>query len=169
MSILRPVLIVLVVAAVAWWLLSDNDEARVRQAHEDLASLLSKPEDEGGAAAVLRARTLQGLLADSVAVTGDAGALAGSYTSEQAASTVAGVKGLFNRIDITFDEPSISFPADDEAVTEFTATMTGIAITEGQGTVQEMRRVVSTMKNFDGDWQFAAFRMTEPGVSNRSN
>ena len=153
--------VLILVIAVAWWFLREDPEAEVRNAHQELARLLSKAEGEAGSSTIINARILQSMFADNCQVTGDAEMLAGSYTPEQMVSTIVRVQGAFLRIDLTFHELVIEFPAEDDAVANFTAVLVGQLQMEGEGEAGETRKVTSRMRKVEGKWLFAEFRLAK--------
>jgi len=156
----RNVIVILVlVAAAAWWFLHEDAEAEVRDAHQELTRLLSKPEGEAGTTTILNARVLQSMFAESCEVTGDADAFAGSYTPEEMVSTIVRVQGLFVKVDLTFHDLVIEFPAADDAIGNFTAVLVGQSQIDGEGEAAEARDVISRMRKVDGDWVFAEFKL----------
>jgi len=159
---LRTVLLIIVpVVVVAWWLLHENPEARVRNAHEDLARLVSKAEDDTNSTSFLNARALQALFAERCAITGDADAFTQIYTPEELVRTVIGVQARFDSLQLTFGELTIVFPTSDEAAVSFRATLEGRSSIGGDEAVVETRDVVSQMRNVDGEWLFSRFQLTD--------
>lgn len=63
------VLVIAIGALGAGWLLRDNAEAEVRQAHAELARLLNKFEGDATNPRLMSARVLQGLFAETCSVT----------------------------------------------------------------------------------------------------
>ena len=149
------------VIGVAWWLFIDNDEDKIRAAHETLIELLQKTGDEGDAPTLLDALALQGLFAETCVVSGDADAVVGSYTGQQLASTVLQVKALFERVEITTTEFIIEMIGEGAAEIEFSATLDGTSVIEGEEHVLEARTVFSRMDKIDGEWLFSGFRLIE--------
>ena len=165
MSKRNVIVISVLLAAAAWWFLHEDPEAEVRDAHQKLTRLLSKTEGEATSALILNARVLQTMFADSCEVTGNAEMLAGSYTPEEMVSTIIRVQGVFLRVDLTFHDLVIEFPAADDAIVNFTAVLVGKSRLEGEGEVEvelaETREVVSRMRNVEGKWLFAEFRLAK--------
>jgi hypothetical protein len=153
-------LVVLLVAGSLWWVLRDDAEGQIRAAHEQLAGLLNKTEDEGGAAAILNARALRRLFAEAAQVSGDAQGLAGVYSPEELAGTIVRLRGMFQTIDLTFSELSIAFPDSEDAIVEFTAVLNAAGQIEAVQDVSETRRVTTRMQEVDGTWLFAEFLLT---------
>lgn len=153
--------ILLLTSIPTWWLLRETPEAEVSIAHERLETLLTKTEDDSVAAATLNARSLQLLFAETCEVLGDAGVFAGTYTPEAIASTAFQVRALFEQIDLSFGELSVVFPAKDEAVVSFSATLVTSGPAAGAEAVSEIRDVVSRLHRSDGDWVFTSFHLSE--------
>lgn len=150
-------LIVLVLlAAGVWWWLGDDPEDHVRDAHATLERLLSKAEDDtDGSIPIMQLRELQRLFAETCSLSGDAGALGGSYSPEALVGLVVRVRGAVRRVELEFGELTIDFPSDDVAVTRFSASLDGLEIS-GEP-LREARQVESRMREVDGDWQFVSF------------
>jgi hypothetical protein len=110
---------------------------------------------------ILNVRLLQGLFADNCEVTGDAEMLTGSYTSEEMVSTIIQVQGMFQSIELTFHELEVEFPAPDDAITNFTAVLIGQSQVTGEDKAGETREVISRMREVDGKWLFAEFRLAK--------
>ena len=149
-------LAVALIALVAWWVLRDDDEDRVRAAHAELARLLSKTEDASTGATLLNARALDDLFAPAAEVTGDAGPLAGTYSPDDVLRTIVQVQTQFRRIDLTFGELAIEFPEADRATVRFSAELVA---SRPDMTISEARNVVSRMDNVDGQWLFSRFAL----------
>jgi len=157
------VLVILVLlSAAVWWLFHEDPEAEVRNAHQELARLLSKTEGEASSTMIFNARVLQSMFADTCEVTGDAEMFGGSYAPEEMVSTIIRVQGLFLSIDLTFHELVIEFPAADDAIVNFTAVLVGRSMMEGEEEAAETREVISRMRMVEGKWLFAEFRLRSP-------
>lgn len=153
-------LAVLVVAGLAiWWLLGDDPEARVREAHADLAELLSTPDEPVDGLPLARIRRLESLFAEQCLVTGDADLFAGSHRPQDLVQQVLAVHGALDRVDVSFGEIRILFPDEDTAIARFPAVLTATEV--GGETRTESREVESRMQRIDGDWLFAAFDLTD--------
>ena len=161
MSYRKLMVILILLAAAAWWFLHEDPEAEVRNAHHELTRLLSKSVGEASSTMIINARVLQSMFADTCRVTGDAEMLAGSYTPEEMVSTIIRVQALFLKIDLTFHELAINFPAADDAVVNFTAVLVGQSKLEGEGEAAETREVVSRMRKVEGEWLFSEFRLAK--------
>ena len=163
MSYRNVIVILILLVAAAWWFLHEDPEAEVRDAHQELARLLSKAEGADTTTMIFNARVLQGMFADNCVVAGDAEMLAGSYTSEEMVSTIVRVQGVFLSVDLTFHELVIEFPTADEAIVNFTAVLVGQGRLEVEGGVEaaETRTVVSRMRNVEDKWLFAEFRLAK--------
>ena len=159
---IRSVAIVLVLfIAAAWWLLRADPEAEVRNAHRELAELLNKPEGDPDPLSILEIRALQHLFAETCVVTGAARGLLGQYSPEQMVGTIVRVHELFDSIDLRFSEPSISFPADDEAVAVFSAELSAASGRDAVEDVIEARAVTTRMHEIDGSWAFYEINLAE--------
>ena len=156
----RNVIVILVLlAALAWWFLHEDPEAEVRHAHQELARLLSKTEGEASNTMIFNAAVLKGMFADTCEVTGDAEMLAGSHTPEAMVSTIIQLQAMFLSVDLTFHELVIEFPAADVALVNFTAVLVGKSLIEGEEEAAETRKVVSRMRKAEGTWQFSEFNL----------
>ena len=140
---------------------TEDPEAEVRNAHQELTRLLSKTEGEPGGTMILNARILQSMFADTCEFAGDAEMLAGSYTPEEMVSTIIQVRGIFLSIDLTFHELEIEFPAADDAIVHFTAVLVGRSSVEGEEEAAETRAVVSRMRKVEGTWLFSEFKLAK--------
>lgn len=160
MNIRIVIPLVLLLTGAAWWLLYDDPETQVRNAHSELVSLLNKSGEESGSISILNTRLLLGLFANPVNVSGDVDELAGSYSPEEMVRTILSVQGLFQTIDLTVSELMIEFPSDDQAVVNFSAVLEGTSLIDADEAVIETREVVSRMLKVDGDWLYAAFRLS---------
>lgn len=155
------IVISVLLLATAWWFLHEDREAEVREAHQELARLLSKTEGEAAGTMLVDARLLQGLFDESCEVTGDAEMLVDSYTREEMVSTIIQVQAMFDSVDLTFHELVIEFPTMDEALVNFTAVLVGRStMTEGEEAA-ETREVVSRLRNIEGEWLFSEFRLAK--------
>ena len=146
-----------VLALAALQFFYEDPVAQVRDAHEELARLLSKPEGEVNAVALLNAQILQRMFADTCEITGQAERFAGSYTAEEITSIIMQVRQIFTSANLSFGDLEIEFPAEDQATTRFSARLIAQARTEE---AIELREVVSRMRRIDGDWLFTAFDLT---------
>ncbi len=158
----KTIVMVVLLAALAggaWWYFHEDPEAEVRDAHQEFARLLSKPEAEASSAMLFNARVLQTMFADTCDVTGEAEGFGGSYTREGLAGTIMQVRGMFRSVDLTFHDLVIEFPAADETTVNFTARMILRGRTQEAVEAIEMRNVVSRMRKLDGNWRFVAFRL----------
>jgi len=156
----RGLILVLLLCAIgAWWFLHDDPESRVRDAHEALRSLLLKEAGESPAAALVGARSLQNLFAEETSLTGDAGSFGGQYTPQELAATAMRMRELFSAIDLEFETLEVRLQTPDEAVGEFSATLTATRRSGAGGDpdVREFRRVTSRLRRLDGDWRFFRF------------
>lgn len=158
-QITATVILLVTLAGVAWWLFPKDAAAEIRDAHQDLARMMSKSEDETSNATLLNAFALQAKFANTCTVRGAADMFVGSYTPEQMAGTILQVRGLFRSVDLNFHGLEIDLPADDEATISFTARVTVQYRTEGIADASEIREVVSRMEKVEGDWRFAAFNL----------
>lgn len=160
MNYRNAIVVLILLVAVAWWFLHEDPEAEVRAAHQELTRLLSKAEGEASTSTLLDARNLQSLFADNCVVTGDAEMFAGSYTSEEMVGTIIRVKGALLRVDLTFHDLEIEFPAADDAIGTFTAVLVGKSMIDGEAEAAEAREVVSRMRKVEGKWRFAEFNLS---------
>ncbi|HMB73205.1 MAG TPA: hypothetical protein VKQ06_06510, partial [Gammaproteobacteria bacterium] len=152
MSLRSIAIALLVCIAIVWWVVRDDPETQVRDAHLALASALNKPDGDAGSLSILELRALQQLFADDCVISGDADTLARAYNREEIAGMIVRMRGLFRSIDLTISELTISFPSDDAAVTEFSAVLNASSDTVGGGAVAETRRVTTRMRNIHGVW-----------------
>ena len=162
MRLTLPNLIVLliVIGTGAWWLLGDDDEAQVRAAHAELVGLLDKSADEEGIS-VRRIRALQTLFAANTTVSGAADGLAGSYAPDDIVRIVLAGHERYQRIDLSFTEPVVSFPSQDAATAGFTAVLTAYVNPSEAPELSETRAVTSRMQRVDDDWVFTGFVLAE--------
>ena len=94
-------------------------------------------------------------------MTGDADMLVGSYTREEMVSTIIQVQAMFTSVDLTFHELVIEFPAEDDALVNFTAVLVGRSTrTEGEEAA-ETRGVVSRMRKIEGKLFFSEFQLVK--------
>lgn len=149
-------LVCIVLAAIAWWVFSADPQDEVRNAHSELAAFIDKTSEDGDTLSVLDIRALQSLFADACVVSGDADALAGTCAPEEIAALVMRARVAFATIDLSLGELQIGFPAEGEAVTEFTATLHAGSASEAPGEFIESRLVRSTMHDIDGAWRFVS-------------
>jgi len=153
----------LVIVIGAFWLLHDDPEARVRDAHETLRDLIVKEYGESPAAAVAGFRSLRNLFAEEIVVAGEAGSFAASYTDQELAATVLRVRELFASVELGFDNLEVAFPQAGEAVGQFSASLIAIpgdgSSTEGE--LREARRVTSRLVEIDGRWRFTALVLSD--------
>ena len=156
-QITATVILLVTLAGVAWWLFPENATSEVRDAHRDLARMMSNSEDETSNATLLNAFALQAKFANTCTVRGAADMFVGSYTPEEMAGTILRVRGLFRSVDLAFRELKIDFPEADEATVSFTARVTVQYRTEGIADASEVRGVVSRMEKVEGDWRFVGF------------
>lgn len=150
----------LLLAAGAWWLLHDDPEARVREAHMTLADMLRKSADSDDGLSILQLRSLEALFAERVVISGDAGRYSTSYTPQEIVSLIVQIRAVFASIEIGFGELAIDLPASDSAVARFSAELDGEEGTTGE-LVFEARSVESHMRRVDGDWQFSEFVLSD--------
>ena len=160
MNYRNAIVVLILLAAVSWWFLREDPEAEVRAAHQELTRLLSKTEDQATASTILDARNLQSLFADNCVVTGDAEMFVGSYTSEEMVGTIIRVQGAFLKVDLTFHDLEIEFPAVDDAISSFTAVLVGKSMVDGEAEAAEAREVVSRMRKVEGKWRFAELNLS---------
>ena len=151
--------ILVLLSAVGWWFFHESPEAEIRDAHQELTRLLSKTEGDASRTTILNAALLKSMFADNCEVTGDAEMLAGSYSPEEMVSTIIRVQGIFLSIDLTFHDLMIGFPAEDDAITKFTAVLVGQSQIEGEEKAAETREVISRMRKVEGKWLFAKFSL----------
>lgn len=153
-------IIVLPLIVAGWWFLQADPEAEIVSAHQTLARLISKGEDDGGGPSILETRALQNLFGDTCVVTGDAVTLAGSYAPEEMVRTILGLRARLSSVTLTFNELTVEFPASNEAVATFVAMVEGRSLRESEEHIVERRDVVSRMRQVDGDWRFFEFHLT---------
>ncbi len=149
----------------AWWFFHENPAGEVRDAHRELARLVSKSEGEASNAMLLNAVVLQAKFANTCEVSGQAEIFVGSYTPEELTGTILQVRGLFRSVELVFDDLAIDFPDVDEAIVNFIARITVQYRTEGIAAATEMREVVSHMRKIEGTWRFVAFRLEKVSAS----
>ncbi|HUF72970.1 MAG TPA: hypothetical protein VMR74_08740 [Gammaproteobacteria bacterium] len=143
-----------------WWLLGEDPEARVREAHADLVQFLSKSEgDSDGSLSVLQLRALEALFAGTCDVSGDAEGLAGSYSPQELVGLIIRVRSAMTSVELQLGEITIEFPQEDVAVARFSASLDGLD-SNGERRVQA-REVESRMRDVDGAWQFVSFTLAE--------
>lgn len=152
------VILLALLAGGAWWFFDEDPEAEIREAHQEFARLLSKPEGEASAIMLLNSQILQRMFADSCVITGEAERFSGNYTPEEITGIIMQVRQIFTSVDLSFQDLVIEFPTEDEATTSFTARMISQGRTEE---MIEMREVVSRMRKIDGDWLFSAFNLAK--------
>lgn len=157
---------VLVAVVAIWWLLGDDPEARVRQAHAELADLVSRTQDQSDAGlSVLQLRRLEAMFAASLSVSGDADNLVGNYSPQEIVALVVRAHSAFDRVELRFGEITVEFPEEALAVARFSASLDAVetAGDEVSGdAVTETRAVESRMRDIDGEWQFVSFTLTRP-------
>jgi hypothetical protein len=152
---------ILVLGVGVWWLLGDDPEARVREAHAELAQYLYKSEEESDdGLSVLALRSLETLFAATCSISGDADGLAASYTASELVGVIVRARGAMAAMELRFGEITIEFPQEETAVARFSASLEGMDV-EGERH-SEARQVESRMRDFDGVWQFVSFTLTEP-------
>ena len=158
------ILLLVLIAGALWWLLSGSPEERVRAAHQELAERLSKTGDDSQTPTIRDVLAYQAMFAEQVTLVGEAGDLGGSYTPEDMAGLIVRVRAIFESIELSFTDPIIDFPAEDTAVTRFTAeaviSPTLQEITDGT----ETRAVTSRMQLVEGDWLFTHFELQPTGA-----
>lgn len=160
---LRSLAIVVVLLLVALWLINRSDaESLVREAHGELAELIGKSGLQSGPAAALNARALENLFAASIEISGAAEGLAAVYAPEDLAATMMRLRALFERIELSFGELTITFVSDTEAQVEFSAVLIAAARAEQAEPVSEARRVTSRLTEVDGEWLFTEIRLALP-------
>jgi len=161
---MRPshiLLLLAMVAAIAFWLLRDDSEARVRRAHADLAEFLVTSDDDSAAAlSVLDLRRLQSLFAENVSVTGEPDGTATTYTPSQIVGLIVDLRASFIRSELRLQDLRVEFPEPGLAVSRFSATMDAV-FRDGDDLFEEMG-VESRMRNVDGRWQFWSFDISQP-------
>jgi hypothetical protein len=152
------VIVLVSLAGGVWWFFPEDPEAEVRDAHQEFARLLSKPQGEASAIMLLNSQILQKMFADNCVITGEAERFAGNYTPQEITGIIMQVRQIFSSVDLSFQDLVIEFPTDIEATASFTARM----ITQGRTEeIIEMREVVSRMRKIDGDWRFSAFNLAK--------
>ena len=134
------VIVLALLSGGAWWYFHEDPEAEVREAHQEFARLLSKPEGEASAIILLNSQILQRMFAASCVITGEAERFAGSYTPEEITGIIMQVRQIFTSVDLSFQDLVIEFPTEIEATTSFTARM----ITQGRTEEMIEMREVST-------------------------
>lgn len=149
------------VAGVGWWLLHSSPEDRVRTAHEQLAQVISKSEDDGATPSIRDVRALRSLFAAPVAISGDAEGLDETYSAEEMVSLIIQVRAAFRTIELTLGEPVIEFPGPDTAIARFTAVLNARHDSRDVEPMTESRSVTSRMQRLDGDWLFSRFELAE--------
>ena len=165
MSLRSLALIAVVVLAAAWWYLSDDPETRVRNAHLELVGVFNKADGDTGTLSLLQIQAIRALFADTCVVSGDAGAQGGRFSPEEMARSIVSLRQAFRSIELTSTEPTIAFPADDEAVSEFSATLVAAGGNFDPGEIAYTRHVTSRMRNVDGEWLFAEIHLTESAAT----
>ena len=160
MSLRNLALIGTFILALAWWYLREDPQTRVRNAHVALASAMSKTDADSGELSLLQVQGLRRLFAEFCVVSGDAGAQVGRFSPEEMVRNVIRLREFFDAVELTYTEPEIRFPADDEALAEFTVTVDASARTRGGQDVLETLTVRSEMRNIDGDWVFSGFHVS---------
>jgi len=144
-----------------WWFFHEDPEADVREAHAELARLLSKAESDPDRSMLVDARRMQNLFAETCDVTGDAEMFVGSYTREDMVSTIVQVQAMFTNVELTFHELEVEFPAEDDARVNYTAVLVSRStMTDGEA-VAETRDVVSRLRKIEGEWLFSEFRLAK--------
>ena len=154
------IVILLIAALGAWWLLHDGAEARVREAHAELLQFLNKtgPETDEGIS-IMQLRGLQDRFGPLCTVSGDSAPITGSYAPQEIVNLMVAVRTSFRTIDLRFGDIRIEFPSDATAVAHFPAEL--VAVDPGGERYAEMRAVESRMQEIDGVWKFVAFELTE--------
>jgi hypothetical protein len=155
-------LILILIAGAAWWLLSQDVEAQIYEAHRELARLVNKTEDEGSMPSVLDTLKIQVLFADRCEVSGDADQLIGAYTPDEMAGLIIRARGLFRTIELSFSEIVIELRADDDAIARFMAELRASGDLDASAEVHETRSVTSRLRKIDGDWRFSELKFALP-------
>ena len=161
LSLRNLAVILIVFAAVTWWILRDDPETEVRNAHAELVQLISKTDAEAGPGLLLKARALADLFAAPSEVSGDARGLSGVYSPEELAGMIVRLRSVFNTIDLTFSELAMDFPTADDAVVEFSAQLAARPPVAEAEEFVERRNVTSRLRFIDGDWLFTEIELAE--------
>lgn len=154
-------LITLPVIIVAWWLLNEDPDQEVRDAHAELVRLVEKSAGDATGLSLLDARAFQSLFADSCEISGDANGFAGTYSPDELFGRVAAMQARFDSIELSFGELTIVFPTSDVAAVSFIVTLGAQSANQRADSVVETRNVVSQMRELDGEWLFTGFRLTD--------
>lgn len=153
-------LLLALVAALAFWLLRDDSEAQVRQAHADLAEFFfTADEDSTTNLSVLDLRRLQSLFAEDVSVIGEPDDFTASYTRSEIVGLIVDLRGSFVRSELRLQDLGVEFPEPDLAVVRFAATMEAV-FRDGDRLLEAME-VESRMRDVDGRWQFFSFEISQ--------
>lgn len=161
LSLRNLAVILIVFAAVTWWILREDPETEVRNAHAELVQLISKTDEETGPALLLRSRALADVFGAPVEISGTAEGLSGVYSPEELGGMIVRMRMLFGAIDLTFSELDVEFPVADVALVEFSAVLVGQPQSAAVEEVVERRNVTSIMEFIDGDWLFTEFELTD--------
>jgi hypothetical protein len=154
-------IVVALLLVAAWLILRSDPETLVRDAHAQLADLISKSGDESAGTTILNARALQNLFAARVEISGDADGLTGSHSPEDLAATIIRLRSVFQSIELTFGELAIAFVSDTQAVVEFSAALAASSQAQQVESVSEARQVTSRLQEVDGEWLFSDFQLAE--------
>lgn len=145
--------LVAVVAVVAVLWLMPNEDKKVRRQFARLSEWVGKDGSESVIVMAARGKQVAALLADPCELKGSIPSMGGTYSRQEAAQMVAGIRSQFDRLSLDFADLTVTFPETDKARVTLTATLSAA---RGGETMREVRELDCTLVKRDGAWLFSA-------------
>lgn len=152
-------LILVAVAAAAWWRLHPSELRRIRRQFERLAERVSKTDSESAAVMALKMNTLGDLFQSEVEVELADFPGNGTYASSEVASHVARFRPACRSIALSFADVRITTMSSGQAAADLTARL---LVTAANGETQSDTRALHVLlhRGDDKTWRFARFEET---------
>lgn len=141
--------VILLIGVGAYVLLRPTEEKRIRRQLTHLADLAGKSGPENMLTAAGKARSIAGLMGDTVTITGAPLGMPGTYEGEELAAIILQGRMQFDALDPEIHDLEVVLRDPTNATAHFAAQLRGTARGER---VNEVREIRCRLAKQEGDW-----------------
>ena len=150
---------VLAAGIIVFLIFSQSEEAKVKKQFHVLAEKMKKTPNETPLIGAARASRIKELFAETCTVHAPAYSFSRDISSQDLPSLVLTTRSRYSEISLEFYDFVIEFPAEDSALVNLTAAMTG-KLTPGEY-VDDVHELKCELKKTEGIWLFKEIEVVE--------
>ncbi|MCU0600585.1 MAG: hypothetical protein MUE70_15165 [Desulfobacterales bacterium] len=139
---------------IAFFWLHESDEDKIKKRFDELAEETAKATDEKELAAVIKAKKISELCADSFQVDFPSYSISRKFMRNDISAQILAARARYSAISVNFYDISIDFPEEGIADVTLTGSVEA-ALTSGES-VREIHELRCRLEKIEKDWLFAA-------------